>query len=128
MWSSEYHEAIFLNNMGILRYLVYWFFKVLVSSHKIYFSQVYLFIFIFLFFLFFLNSNVFSSFYDKNFEKDEKNSCIFDELITLEHDPSIGVIANIIGNIKFIFLFLETFFEKILFGLLFSCLVLSHSA
>ena len=42
----------------------------------------------------------------------------FDELITLRRNPSIAVIANIIDNIKSIFLFVESFLEKIVFGLL----------
>ena len=69
---------------------------------------------------------MFFSLLDKNFETDENDSCIFDESTTLQNDPSIGVIANIIDNIKSIFLFLEYFLEKIVFGLLAFCLLLSH--
>ena len=49
----------------------------------------------------------FSSLHDKNFETDEKNYCTIDESITLLYDPSVGVITNMIGNIKCIFLFLK---------------------
>ena len=83
-------------------------------------------LFIFIIFLSLVNS-VFSSLHDKSFETDEKICCIFDELITLQHDPTVGVIGNIIGNIKSIFLFLDTFLEKIMFGLLVFCLVLRHA-
>ena len=46
----------------------------------------------------------------------------------LYHDPSIRVMASIIGNVKSNLLFLESFLEKIVFGPLVSSLVLSHSA
>ena len=51
----------------------------------------------------------------------KKKNFIFDGIST-------AVRANIIDNIRSIFLFLESFLEKILFVLLVSCLLLSHLA
>ena len=67
------------------------------------------------FLLSFLNSNVFSSLHNKNFGTDEK--VLVEMMNRLLYNTSLGVIGNITGNIKSIFLLLECFFfvEKILF-------------
>ena len=54
--------------------------------------------------------------HDKNFERDEKILVYLRN--RLLYKTTHLVIANIIGNIKFIFLFLESFLEKIVFGFL----------
>ena len=108
MWSSEYRKAIFLNNMithaTILSSLI---FLILSQSHHTKFSCLKYIIYIHYFF---------SSMHDKNFERDEKILVYLRN--RLLYKTTHLVIANIIGNIKFIFLFLESFLEKIVFGFL----------
>ena len=64
----------------ILSLLIFFIFSQYHHTKFTYFKYILL---IFIFFKYFLNSNVFSLLHDKTFQTDEKNPCIFYELLTL---------------------------------------------